>query len=308
MKNLVLTFGLIFLGHLAFGQFLTLKSVREVKEGNLILGLSENKELNKDLIAVANTWWTYSEITEHLPLEQAKARAKADPNTFVLSLAYVEVEGMQKKNFDPDRRQIGYASGWEEDFGWPPITTGVRFEIENGHKPAFAFQYIPTVGEAGVTKESMVFGISALNDIFTTMKRDSLSNVFKLMKALKSNTGVLKEKELLIPEGYLHKKVSEEYVKSSYSGKADVVDFPTWREAILNQSEDAVYCTIVAVPTGSTYSYQHWFMEAATGKIIAIVYAKVAVNMAGSNLSSGNKEYITKKLVDKYEKAYQGKW
>ena len=91
----------------SFGQIPKLKEIKNLENGNLIIGLTGNDKLDEDFKDVVEAQWKLGKITEYFPMEEARDKAKEDDNTYALyidsfSTKSFRHEGMNNvKNFKP---------------------------------------------------------------------------------------------------------------------------------------------------------------------------------------------------------------
>ncbi|MEO1653771.1 MAG: hypothetical protein AAFU64_09510, partial [Bacteroidota bacterium] len=108
--------------------------------------------------------------------------------------------------------------------------------------------------------------------------------------------------------GWLDLNKKKDDIKELYNFPVEVVNYETWKEAILKKKEGIAYVVVVPVPLGGKYVYLHYLMDAQTGKVFAIVKPKVGLSIGGINLSKKNTGYINKKNLEAYDEVAKGKW
>ncbi|MEM9023774.1 MAG: hypothetical protein AAGB22_08525 [Bacteroidota bacterium] len=269
-----------------------LEKVKEIKSAKMIVGLTDDEDLNASLRVAVDSFWTFNRVVEYLPLEEAKKKAKEDDKLMVLSIG-----STTSKSLTHDRVQYSYRY----------VSKGKTVEISRGKK-AILKQHIPAYGkDEAVSAEAIGFGLAAMQHICSTMVRKKLKNSLKLKSTLKESSTRIRSKTLYIPEGWLSEKLDKSAVKDLYGGKVKVVSYEEWRDAILTKQKGIAYTMVVPVPIGGDYVYVHYLMDAEKGRLYAALQ-KTGVKVQGINLSKSNTGYITKKNMSLYGKAREGDW
>lgn len=289
-KTIFFAFLLISLS--TYAQIPKLKDVKNLKSSKVIIGLSGNEALDNDLKSIIKNTWKLSEISESLPLKEAREKAKGDDNTFVLHINSV---GTRNAHFDA-------GSNTKYIF----ISNGKCIALSTGKKKPLFRSFIPADGSA-IPKESIKHGVEYIQQILGSMinKKQSAK---KALSDFKKKSSELKNKTLYIPDFFLSKKMNESKIREIYGSNFELVNYSKWSNAILNKTTNVAYVMIIPVPLGGQYVYQHHILDAETGKVLAVLQPKAGVSLYGVNLSASNTGYINKKNVKQYNKVLSGKW
>jgi len=267
-------------------QIIKLKDLEIIKNSKLIVAQTENEFLNEAIKDALEKYWTLNEVAEYMPRKEAYKKAKSNDDLLVFALS--------------DDRSIS------SKFGSGPvryryISKGQLFELSNGKGRPIFTQYIPTFGENdAITEEIVKFGIDALQYSINTMFEKQLKNNLKLFASISEKTPLLKNKTLIIAEGWVSEKYSAEELKEDYIATADIVDYEKWRNTILTEAENTAYNIVVPVPLGGKYVYYHYLMDAENGEILGIAYTKVAVSIGKFSITKSNRGYIRKQNITLY--------
>ncbi|WP_419213407.1 hypothetical protein ACNR9Q_04445 [Maribacter sp. X9] len=290
-QNFTLTITL-FIGILSFAQIPKLKEIQNLKNSEVIIGLSGDEGLDQDLRDILNQFWTISPISEELPISEARKKAKESDNIYV-----IYIDSYTSRSF---KRYVG------DNYAFRNISTGYYVGLFAGSKKAIMPSYIP-VFEDEFTKEVLAHGVSYMQEIFTMML-DNEIGAMKTLKIIKDNSKDLKEKTLYIPEWWMDSKLTDADISDLYEGKYEIVSHFEWSRAILNKTPGIAYATVIPAPVGGKFVYQHHICDAETGRIYGITQPKGgAFELNGINLSKANKGYVTKKNLKQYNEVLNGK-
>jgi len=267
-------------------QIIKLKDLEIIKNSKLIVAQTENEFLNEAIKDALEKYWTLNEVVEYMPRKEAFKKAKSNDDLLVFALS--------------DDRSISskFGSGPER---YRYISKGQLFELSKGKGRPIFTQNIPTLGEDDVITEEIVkFGIDALQYSINTMFEKQLKNNLKLFASISEKTPLLKNKTLIIAEGWVSEKYSAEELKEDYIATADIVDYEKWRNTILTEAENTAYNIVVPVPLGGKYAYYHYLMDAENGEILGIAHTKVAVSIGRFTITKSNRGYIRKQNITLY--------
>lgn len=291
MKRIIyITF--LFITTITYAQIPKLKDVKNLKKSNIIIGLSGNQTLDNDLKSIIKSTWKLSEISESLPLKEAREKAKGDDNTFVL---YLDAYGTRHGHLD---------SGSKTKYIF--ISEGKYVALSSGKKKPIFRSFIPADRNA-IPKESIKHGVEYIQQILKSMINNKQS-AKKALSAFKKKSSDLKGKTLYIPEFFLGKKMNETKISEIYGSNFELVDYKKWSNAILNKTENVAYVMIIPVPISGQFVYQHHILDSESSKVYAVLQPKAGIAIGGVNLSSSNTGYINKKNVKQYNKVLSGKW
>lgn len=275
------------------GDLVKQSEVQQIKAAKIIIaqfGVKEIDDLNE---ATMKKFFTFNTNFAVMPYMEAKAEAKKDPEKVFIMF----VTGVTSKSLPHDRDDKS-TPNWKEQYR--NISGGAFLVIENAKGGVMANCYLPSFEEGGITEEVIAFGCEAISSMLKTMDEKQMGSNLKLESTYFKDAPALKQKNLLIPEGWLSNKFDKVLIQTLYTGQYEVCSYEKWRDAILNK-EDVGYVVVVPKPVGGSYLYQHFLMNAKTGMVYAICYPKVS-----SSMSKSNTGYINEKNVKRYNDAITG--
>jgi hypothetical protein len=275
----------------ANAQVVRQADVQLIKNSKLNMPVLSSESLSKDLKDVLTENWKFSALGESIPLEEAEKKSKQEENNL-----YIVVESITRKSLTHGSGAGAYRN----------VTTGMQIAIKH-KKDVLAQSYIPAFGGT-ITKEILHFGISNIQYMLKTMDEKQMKNNLGLKPAYKEKTKDLKDRELLVPDGWVKEGFTEPEIRKLYTGNMKLVDYETWSQSILSKASGKAYAIVVPIPMGDSFVYQHYLMDAETGTVYAICQPKVAMNVGGINVSKANTGYINDKNVKLYAGALQGDW
>lgn len=297
MKTKILLVLAIFLSSHSFAQIPKLKEIKNLENGNLIIGLTGNEKLDADFKDVVQDIWKLGTITASLPEKEARDKARQDENTYVLY-----IDSFITKSF----RHEG-----KNNIDYKTVSEGTCIALSDGSKKPVFRSFIPAYNRTIVPKESLVHGVNLINQVSMKMITENLKNAMKTMSSYEEEGKNLKNKTLYIPVGMIHEKFDISEIAEFYDSDYKVIPRSEWSDVIISHKNDAAYVIIVPVPVGGKYMYQHHIVDAETGKIYGLLQPKVAVSLGsitGINLSKGNTGYINKQNIKAYNNVTKGKW
>lgn len=291
MKNILISTLAIVLAFSLNGQ-IALKNVSKIKSAKIIVAQYDNEQVTEDFNEAIKECWSFTEITEFLPLDEALEKAKSDDSYLVFKLGDMKSKSLTHNNG---------AGGWSYRY----VSSGRTLEITNGKKP-LAFVNIPAYYENELAKEIFIFGVSVLQDNLTMMEKEQVGTL-KLRSIYKDAAPAIEKKELLIPEGWTDEKLTQDILNANYPYEAKIVSYEVWRDAINNREEGKAYVMLTPVPVGGDIVYVHYLMDCENANIYTISQSKVAVKFRPGkgksvNLSKGNSGFVTEKNVKLYAK------
>ncbi|WP_405385080.1 hypothetical protein [Maribacter sp. LLG6340-A2] len=290
-QTFTLAFALL-LTFMVHAQIPKLKEVQNVQQSEVIIGLTGDLELDKNLEEMVKKFWTICPISEILPLKEARKKAKENDKLYVIHFG--SLHSMSPK------RYIG------DNYYFKDISTGYFIGLTTGAKKPLMRSYIP-IFDNEFTEEVLSHGVTYMQELFTLML-DNEVGALKTLKIIKDNSTQLKDKVLYIPEWWMDSKLTEEDITKRYKGKYEIVSHYEWSSAILNKTPGIAYSIIIPVPMGGKYVYQHHICDAETSQIYGITQPKgAAIQLNGLNMSKANKGYVSKKNLDQYNDVLNGK-
>ncbi|HKJ47974.1 MAG TPA: hypothetical protein VJ973_02735 [Christiangramia sp.] len=281
----------------SFGQIPKLKEIKNLENGNLIIGLTGNDKLDEDFKDVVEAQWKLGKITEYLPMEEARDKAKEDDNTYALY-----IDSFSTKSF----RHEGM-----NNVDYKTVSEGTCVALSDGSKKPIFRSFIPAYKGNIVSKESLVHGVNFIHQVSEKMISENLKSAMKTLSLYEDEGKNLAQKTLYIPQGMIHEKFDKSEISEFYGSEYKVVPRSEWSNVIVSHEKDAAYVMIVPVPVGGKYMYQHHIIDAETGMIYGLLQPKAAMSLGsvtGINLSKGNTGYINKQNVKAYDKVTEGKW
>lgn len=294
MKN-ILFFITIFTFNISNAQIPKLKQIENLKDSQIIIGLSGYEDVDESLIRMVNKFWDLCPILEKLPMEEAIEKAKSDDNLYAIFISSFESESFWKHGAD----NIKYKS----------VSVQYFVGFTGRAKKPIMFSGIPVFNDE-FTDEAIGHGINYINQIFGMML-DNEVNAMKTLGLIKKKGSMLNDRILYMPEWMLDKKLDEKEISEIYDGKFKVVSDFEWSRAILSKREGVAYSIIIPAAVGGSYVFQHHICDAETGQILGIKYPKPAFSLSAGiknyNLSSGNKGFIAKKNLKQYNDILKGK-
>lgn len=285
MKKLLLLTAMAFSLLSAKAQILKRSTLDEIKQGRVIVALTEDEQLNNVWKAAIEDRWKYTEIIDYVPEEDAFAKLKAGEVDYVLFLDTKVVA-----------RSRNYKRG---EYIYVYRNEGMAIALRTGKRANAAIQYIPPFGEDNEYAEAFInFGIDAFQYQFETMIKKELKSNVNLYAKYNENGNELKDKTLLVLSEWIHKKITIEKVKEIYKGKIEAVPFSDWKETIMERQEGKAYVVVVPIPLGNKYVYFHYLMDAVSGKILGMGQPKVSFGAFG--YSKGNSGFVNEKNLEVY--------
>jgi len=276
-----------------FAQIPKLDHIKNLKESKVIIGLSGNSHINKNLEEIVKSNWKLCDIDSSLPYEEALKKASENENLFVVYIGSIT------------SRSFKHSLGDNWDFRF--ISKGKFVGLSNGRKRPLMRSYIPTYNHV-VTNESITHGLNFMQTLFTSMLNKN-EGARAIVKLYKKEAHKLANKTLYIPKDWIHKKLTEEVIAKTYgSSNFKIVDYEVWKDAIINKKEGIAYVILIPYPIQGDYVYQHHIFDSATNQLYAISQPGAAIKMNKINLSKANTGYITKKNIKKYKGVLSGKW
>jgi hypothetical protein len=275
------------------GDMVKQSEVQTLKTAKIIIAQFGVKEIDDMMESSIKKFFTFNTNFDVMPYMEAKAEAKKDPDhVFVMF-----VTGVSSKSL-PHDRDDKTTPLWKEQYR--NISGGAFLVIENAKGGVMANCYLPSFEDGGITEEIVGFGCEAISSMLKTMDEKQMGSNLKLESTYLKDAPALKDKILYIPEGWLSPKFDKDAIKSIYTGQFEIVSYEKWRDAILNK-EDVGYAIVVPKPVGGGYVYQHFLVNAKSGKVYAICYPRVATSASKSNTG-----YINEKNVKRYNDAILG--
>jgi len=290
-----------------FAQIPKLEHIKNLKESKVIIGLSDNDELNGELKKMVNNHWTLCQIDSSLPFKEAQEKAKQDDNLYVI---YVSTMTSRSLKHQAAGTGVGAdMSNYYPDSKWDfRLVSASKFVgLSNGNRKPLMRSYIPD-SNGYIPAESIAHGINFMQTLFTSMIEEQ-KGAMKVIGLYKKEAKELANKTLYIPKVWLHKKLTAEIITKEYgSTNYKLVSYEEWKDAILNKQEGIAYVILIPVPLGGQYVFQHHIFDSATKQLYAISQSKVAASFFAQNLSKANTGYISKKNIKKYKGVLSGKW
>lgn len=263
------------------------KDVERIKSSKIIIAQYDNEKLSEDFEAAVRSFWKFTPIEGAMPEKEALAKAKSDGTYLVIRLGNVVVR----------RNHTNMSTG----ITYKTLNYGKSLELNDGKKTVVS-NFIPMYKDDTHGKEIFMFGVSLLQNNLSNMDIKQIG-MTKVNKYYNENASDIKDKVLLIPDGWADEKLSEEIVSSLYPYKAEIVSYEVWSDAINNRKEGKAYVIVVPVPVSDKYVYYHYLMDCEKGSVYTISVTKVAFHAQGVNLSKGNSGYINDKNIKKYSEA-----
>jgi len=286
----------LFIINVSFAQIPKLKQIQNLTNSQLIIGLSGNKELDKNFKEIVEKYWDLCPVIEELPLKTARNKAKENDNLFV-----IYIDSYTSRSFKKYMGTVGNTSYYFRN-----ISSGYFIGLSTGKKKPIMSSGIPAFDKK-ITDEVIAHGTNYMQQLFRMML-DNNVNAMKTFKIIKENSTKLKEKTLYIPEWWIDNKLSKTEISELYDGNYQIVTHFEWSTAILDKKPGIAYSMIIPASVGGKYVYQHHLCDAETGQIYGITQPKAgAGEMFGVNLSSSNKGYVSKKNIKQYNKVLNGK-
>ena len=136
MKQIITFTIALLITTVSFAQIPKLKQIQNLKNSQVIIGLSGNKELDKNFKEIVEKHWDLCPITEELPLKTARNKAKKNDNLFVIYIdSYNTLSG--KKYINPPSDNIRYYFRYISSGNFIGLSTGKKKPIMYSGIPAF---------------------------------------------------------------------------------------------------------------------------------------------------------------------------
>lgn len=218
---------------------------------------AEDKEkidrLNEFTVNMLKEHWTYCEIHDVMPFEEAKKFVWKNRGYHLLSInntGYrIVTNGPIPQRGDGDYGSIGI----ELDY----------FVSAMKSKPA-AFEFPFTMSESFINEVSTYASIMAFQDMLKQIETKKIPSQQSFPKNGKRNTDKIKNKTLLIPEYMVNNKLGEEGIKKYYKYDFEICSKEKFEEAILNGLEGYVFPLYNTVPAGKATFNQFMIYDSET--------------------------------------------
>lgn len=229
------------------------KDAQEVKNGKVIIGIYDHKkresdaetkqldDINSNIAAVLKECWTYSEIVEVLPLNEAVKKASKDENLYVLFIG------------DPESYQ-------NSRYYNPNLTDPSLLMTKGKSFPFLKFGLPYTV--TGINKASVVYSVRSMQAQLEQILNKEVKDQKELYKLANQKCAELEGKTLYIPEEYLHPKVTAEVIKSYYPYNFKIVSTQEWKETIIAGSDNTAFLVYNLLDTGKAYAHMLYLVGA----------------------------------------------
>lgn len=276
------------------GSDLSLEEAQYVKASKIIIGQTGDAKLDEIFLRIVKENWKLGEDISSMPYKEARKMAKANKkdSIVVLSIAQVKTWFVVKS--------FGYE--------YRVLKLGRAISLENAKGKTLYKQIVPSDKGKGIANEYMVFGISLMNSLITTMLENNTGSSAKVNFMTTSLAEELRNRRLIAPENKLHPKLPLNDISKYYSGNLEFVPEQEWRSAI-NQKKDVAYVMIVKVPHIDNFQW-HYLMDAKTGKVYLYdrgpgfqMTMSIGVH---KNLDPSQSGYIDKANLERYEKFMNG--
>lgn len=255
MKNVQTTFLVLFTVLLTMfqsnAQFLNLDEAKKIKSSQVIIGLTDNEEVNEAFRKAVKNFWTLTEIAEELPSEEAIKKVKKDGSVTVLMLGV-----------DVSQRREDDGTFWGKVTEASGLYIGVNTKGEDN---ANLMQHIPDWSEA-----QLAFGLSSIEDMISSMIEGKVETNMKLRDTYAARGPEIKKLKLLINADFLDKGMDEATIKSLYPYPFSIVSGKEWSEAILEKREDVCYLNSAPVPVGDAIRFVSYVMSTTEAKTFAV--------------------------------------
>lgn len=259
--QIIIAFAMMFAvtGYSNNGNIPKLKDFKHIKYSKVIIGLTGNEVLNGEFKKLAYKHWRICVIETSMPIKRALRKAKKNDSLFVI------YPGSKNSDF--------FAHALDEDESYNRIKAGKYFAFSNGSKTIFK-SYIPAV-EHKIRTESIVHGLSYMQEVMNTMLKRNLEDAMETFYALKhAGPGSYKDKTLYIPEMLMNKDLTDKKIKDLYTENYKVVPYAEWKNAIMEKDENIVYLIVVPVPYRHGYTFEHRIINANNGGIYGVIEPK----------------------------------
>lgn len=297
MKHLILTVTALLTFMITSAQIISQSDVQTIKNAKIIVGLTGDTEIDGYFKQAIKDAWTFTEITEYLPIDEALKKAKKSDEYVVFFIQNIKKTSVSKA------QELMY------------ITHSNYLTLGKNKMKAYSRKVLPTLLKSDeYNRVAFYFSVSSLNADLISMDRNNYKNSITLSKNYPSE--LLKEKTLAIPSFWLNEKVTEEVLKEIYPWKYELVGFEKWADIITFKTPGYIYIMIAAVATSKTYVYPHILINAENGETVGLAQKSVkvliplsvgvggalSVSVGNQLLDLGKKYSIDKAMLKKYVK------
>lgn len=278
MKSIVTSITLFVLFFLclssANAQFLNYEDAVKLKNSHVILGLTDNEEVNEIFRNAVKNFWTLTEIKEELPVKDAIAKIKDDKSVTVIMLG----------------RDV--TTNWSDlGNGWQSITSASGLYIglnTKGNKGANLMQHT-----SGWSEVQLLFGLTTIQDAISSIIDNNLSGMAKVKDVYDKRSPNLKNYTLLIDKSTMDSKLTESIIKENYSHPFQIVSHEEWEEAIFERKEGFAYINIIPVPVGDQIAHLGYVI--ACSELEAFMYFRTKEDeLTSKDVASIMKETVVK--------------
>ncbi len=258
MKQLALIAFTLFISVFSVSsQFLNLADAKKIKSSKVIMGLTDNEEVNTIFRAALASHWSITKIDEELPLKEAILKIKKDGSVTVIMLG---VDVTKKSN------DVG--GGWTNYTRASAVYIGIN---TNGSQNANLIQQLPSW-----TDDQLAFGLTSLQDMIATIIDNNLASNMKVKEEYQKRAPSLKANTLILDKTLLESGLTEATIKTLYPHPFSIVSHEDWVAAIVDKTEKISYINTIPVPVGDVIAYISYVVDAGTQQTQAFYRVKDA--------------------------------
>jgi uncharacterized protein (UPF0248 family) len=285
MKYLALSLILAFLSIPCSSQTIKLSDIEKLKKGTLIVALTGNDEVDNFFKEAISEFWTITEISEFLPYNEAKEKAKKDKSTYIMYIT-------SGSSIGPSRTASSSSVRYKY------ISKSKRIKISDGKKYSdpILYCYYPTPSDGRTTKESLYYAMATMEHTASAMISDEIKSTLKWNKIYNKYNEDLKEYTVYLLEGWVEEGLTEERVQEIYPYPIKVVSVEEWSNAVLTKIPNVVYCIISPIPQAGDFTYVHYFLKSGEAKVVGTSYSMINPKFKGGDMSAGNITFIMKDM------------
>ena len=263
--NLLFTIGILSCTYFSVnGQFLNNEEAKNLKKSHVILGLTDNEDVNEIFRNAVKEFWTLTEIQEEMPVKEAISKVKSDGSVTVIMLGS-----------DVSKRSSDMGNGWTGITKASSLYIGLNTK---GHSNANLMQHT-----RGWSEEQLVFGLTTLQDAIEAIITHNLSGMAKVKDVYDERSPSLKNFTLLIDKSTMDPKLTEAIIAENYTHPFELVSHEDWVKAIMDKQEGSAYINIIPVPVGDKIAYLGYVISC--NELEAFMYFRSHKNGALSSKS-----------------------
>ena len=287
MKRFILICLVVLFASNAYSKVIKFKQIAELVNSQVIIGLSDNAYIDSLLVKSVNANWKLCKLGESMPLKSAYKKAKNNDKLVVISIK-PEIEETESYEINPDYIYGGY-----------------RISIESKKNDELISQAIPYF-DGSLSEEVIKFGLDCIqtNCNLILGKKITRLNTDNLSEYYEENKKLLSTNKLIIPDIWMDDRFSESKLRKYYPHKLEIVDYNTWKSAIITERENTTCLIIVPVANEIDFSCQYYMYDTKLKSIISVGIPSADVLVVSPQKQGSEAGFIDKRIAKMLNKMH----